>query len=37
VLAAQANVEQSNSAYQQALLHFWTAKAEFEHALGEDQ
>ena len=37
VLEAQAKVEQAGAASQQALAAFWTAKAEFERALGEDQ
>lgn len=37
VLQGQVNLEQSNSDYQQALLSFWNARAEFERALGEDQ
>lgn len=37
VLQGQVNVEQSNSDYQQALLSFWNARADFERALGEDQ
>jgi outer membrane protein TolC len=37
VLEAQAKVEQAGAASQQALAAFWTTKAEFERALGEDQ
>jgi outer membrane protein len=37
VLEAQARVEQANTASEQALADFWTARAEFERALGEDQ
>ncbi len=37
LLQAQANLEQSNADFQQALAGFWTAKAQFEHALGEDK
>ena len=37
VLQGQVGVEQSNSDYQQALVSFWNARAEFERALGEDQ
>jgi outer membrane protein TolC len=37
VLQVQVSIEQSNSDYQQALLSFWNARAEFERALGEDQ
>ncbi len=36
VLQGQVNLEQSNSEYQQALLSFWNARADFERALGED-
>jgi outer membrane protein TolC len=36
VLAAQAALEQANSDYRQALAAFWTAKADFEKAVGED-
>lgn len=35
VLQQQAEAASANSAYEQALLSFWTAKAEFEKALGE--
>jgi outer membrane protein TolC len=37
VLQGQVNLEQSNSDYQQALLSFWNARADYERALGEDQ
>jgi len=37
VLQGQVSLEQSNSEYQQALLSFWNARADFERALGEDQ
>jgi outer membrane protein TolC len=37
VLQNQAGLEQSNSDYQQALVTFWNARAEFERALGEDR
>jgi len=36
VLQGQVSLEQSNSEYQQALLSFWNARADFERALGED-
>jgi outer membrane protein len=36
VLQQQAAVATANHDYEQALLAFWTAKAEFEKALGED-
>ena len=37
VLQGQVSLEQSNTDYQQALLSFWNARADFERALGEDQ
>jgi outer membrane protein TolC len=37
VLQAQVSLEQSNTDYQQALTSFWNARADFEHALGEDR
>lgn len=37
VLQAQVALADSNNQYQQALLGFWTAKAEFEKALGEER
>jgi outer membrane protein len=37
VLQSQATLSEADHQYQQALLSFWTAKAEFEKALGEDQ
>ncbi len=37
VLEAQAKLEQAAANSQQALAAYWTAKAEFERALGEDQ
>jgi outer membrane protein TolC len=36
VLQGQVTLEQSNSEYQQALLSFWNARADFERALGEE-
>jgi len=36
LLEAQAGLAHANDQYQQALLGFWTAKADFEKALGED-
>lgn len=36
VLQEQAAVANANHEYEQALLAFWSAKAEFEKALGED-
>jgi outer membrane protein TolC len=36
VLQAQVSLEQTYSDYQQALVSFWNARAEFERALGED-
>lgn len=37
VLQSQASVSEADQQYQQALLSFWTAKAEYEKALGEDK
>lgn len=37
VLQAQTTLAQANSGYYRALADYWSAKAEFEHALGEDQ
>ena len=37
VLQAQSQLEQARYQDQQALLGFWTAKAEFENAIGEDK
>jgi outer membrane protein len=37
VFQAQATLAQANSDYQHGLADYWTARAEFEHALGEDQ
>src|SRR6267142_2906647 len=37
VLQSQAFLAEATHEYQQALLAFWTAKAEFEKALGEDK
>lgn len=36
VLQAQAALANANNQYSQALLAFWTAKADFERAIGED-
>jgi outer membrane protein len=36
VLQSQAKVAEANNQYQQALLSFWTAKAELEKALGQE-
>jgi outer membrane protein TolC len=36
VLQAQASLANANNQYSQALLAFWTAKADFEKAVGED-
>ena len=36
VLNLRADLAATNDRYQQALLAFWTAKADFEHATGED-
>jgi outer membrane protein TolC len=37
VLIAQTSLSNANYEYQEALLSFWTAKADFEKALGEDK
>ena len=37
VLQLQAAVAEAGSQYQKALLAFWTARAEFEKAIGEEQ
>lgn len=37
VLQSQASLAEASHEYQRALLTFWTAKAEFEKALGEDK
>ncbi|MBK8464221.1 MAG: TolC family protein [Chloracidobacterium sp.] len=37
VLRAEASLTDANTKYQNALLSFWTAKAEFEKALGEEK
>ena len=37
VLQSQAYVSEADHQYQQALLSFWTAKAEYEKALGDDK
>jgi outer membrane protein TolC len=37
VLQAQSQLEQTTDQTRQALLSFWTAKAEFENAIGKDQ
>jgi outer membrane protein TolC len=37
VLQSQASLAEANHQYQSALLAFWTARAEFEKALGEDR
>jgi len=37
VLKSQASLAETTNEYQKALLTFWTAKAEFEKALGEDK
>jgi outer membrane protein len=37
VLQAQTSVAEADNQYQQALLAFWTAKADYEKALGEDK
>jgi outer membrane protein len=37
VLQSEASLAEASHEYQRALLAFWTAKAEFEKALGEDK
>jgi outer membrane protein len=37
VLKSQASLAEATNEYQRALLTFWTAKAEFEKALGEEK
>jgi len=37
VLQSQASVSEADHQHQQALLSFWTAKAEYEKALGDDK
>ena len=37
VLQAQMTLANADNEYQKALLSFWTAKADFEKALGEDR
>jgi outer membrane protein TolC len=37
VLTAQTSLANANYEYQKALLSFWTAKADFEKALGEEK
>jgi len=37
VLQSQARLADANNQYQQALLSFWTAKAELEKALGQEK
>jgi len=36
VLQLRAEQANSDDQYQQALLAFWTAKADFENAIGEE-
>jgi outer membrane protein TolC len=37
VLQAQTSLANANYDYQKALLSFWTAKADFEKAIGENK
>jgi outer membrane protein TolC len=37
VFQAETTVSQANNDYEHGLADYWTARAEFEHALGEDQ
>lgn len=36
VFQAQSTLAQANAGYQSGLAEYWSAKAEFEHAIGED-
>jgi outer membrane protein len=36
VMQLRADVAEATDGYQQALVSFWTAKADFEHAVGEE-
>ncbi len=36
VLEQQAKVEKANSDYNEAIATYWTAKANFDKAIGED-
>jgi outer membrane protein len=36
VLQAQADLADANATYQSGLLSLWTARADFEKALGEE-
>jgi hypothetical protein len=35
-LQSQASLAETNHSYQQAILGYWTAKAELEKAIGEN-
>jgi outer membrane protein TolC len=37
VLQSQASLAEANHQYQQAILAYWTARAEFEKAIGEEK
>jgi len=37
VLAERAAAASADDQYEQALLAFWSARSEFEQAMGEDQ
>jgi outer membrane protein TolC len=37
VLQAETTLAQANSDYHRGLTDYWTARADFEHAIGEDQ
>jgi outer membrane protein TolC len=37
VFQAQTKLAQANSDYEHAIADYWTAQAQFEYALGEDQ
>lgn len=37
VLESQSSLQQANNQHEQTLAKLWTVRAEFEHAIGEDQ
>jgi hypothetical protein len=37
VLQKQASLADANYQYQQAIVSFWTTKADFEKSIGEDK
>jgi hypothetical protein len=36
VLAQQSSLAQADNDYQQAIANFWSARADFDRALGEE-